>query len=504
MEIKMFFKYLARKLTLLLAVSIGICTVLTCLSKKTFLMEQVTESVNEGKRVMSLMDLEVINNYTSSNLNKIASSLGILSRVKPNSIIEKNGRLVAPSRDWAVLGGTGGEDLLCDMSIFDGIDYYGDLVVCTSYWRNSNYFVPEKIEIHSYDEKKEEGYLKDKIEFEKPHYVNVSGNGDYWYCCDTTKIISFSCVQNYSEYEIDEDLGGEYKRVEDFYDASVYYKSIKGFLKYECYEYVYDGAGDYRMITKYEVDAWKNGKKVLLPVYITFSVVTVVVAAFLALIDYKKREKFLFQKNLTSSLAHDLKSPLMVISGYVENITENTNPEKNEAYVKSIGQNVVHMNEIIQNILHLNELENKKKKKMTMDKCQIAPIVKALLEMKQKQMGDKNVEAVIVGDATIKCNKDAISRALDNLLSNAVNYSEPGKKVDIIIDTEQLIINNYFSGDIECSIKKLTEPFVKGSESRTSGGTGLGLNIAKSVMDIHGFKMRIEIDNNIFKIRVKW
>ena len=150
MEIKMFFKYLARKLTLLLAVSIGICTVLTCLSKKTFLMEQVTESVNEGKRVMSLMDLEVINNYTSSNLNKIASSLGILSRVKPNSIIEKNGRLVAPARDWAVLGGTGGEDLLCDMSIFDGIDYYGDLVVCTSYWRNSNYFVPEKIEIHTF------------------------------------------------------------------------------------------------------------------------------------------------------------------------------------------------------------------------------------------------------------------------------------------------------------------------------------------------------------------
>ena len=48
MEIKMFFKYLARKLILLLAVSIGICTVLTCLSKKTFLMEQVTESVNEG------------------------------------------------------------------------------------------------------------------------------------------------------------------------------------------------------------------------------------------------------------------------------------------------------------------------------------------------------------------------------------------------------------------------------------------------------------------------
>jgi signal transduction histidine kinase len=139
-----------------------------------------------------------------------------------------------------------------------------------------------------------------------------------------------------------------------------------------------------------------------------------------------------------------------------------------------------------------------------MEKCQITPIVRALLEMKQKQMSDKNIEAIVVGDATVKCNKDAMSRALDNLISNAVNYSEQGKKIEIIIDSDQMIINNYFSDKIECNIKKLTEPFVKGSESRTAGGTGLGLNIAKTVMDIHGFRMRIEIENNMFKIRIKW
>ncbi len=500
----MYIKYLIRKLAVLLMISFGICTILTCLTKKTFLMEQVTESVNEGKRVMSNMDMEVINNYNSSNLDKIASSLGILSRVKPNSIVVKNGRLVAPNINWAVLGGTGDENLLCQMSVFDELDCYGDLVVCTSYWRNSYYFVPNKIEIYSYDEKRGEVYLKDKKELDRPSYVNVSGNGNYWYCYDQTKVISFSCVQNYTDAEIDEDLGDEYKRVEDYYDASVYYKSIDGFLKYECYEYVYDGTGDYQLITKYQVDAWENGKKVLLPAYIAFFAISVVVAAFLSLVDTKKREQFLFQKSLTSSLAHDLKSPLMVISGYVENITENTNPEKNEAYVQSIGMNVVHMNEIIQNILHLNELENKKKRKLIMEKCQIAPIVRALLEMKQKQMSEKDIEAIVVGDATVKCNKDAMTRALDNLISNAVNYSEQGKKIEIIIDSDQMIINNYFSDKIECNIKKLTEPFVKGSESRSAGGTGLGLNIAKSVMDIHGFRMRIEIENNMFKIRIKW
>ena len=245
-------------------------------------------------------------------------------------------------------------------------------------------------------------------------------------------------------------------------------------------------------------------KKVLLPVYITFSVATVVVAAFLALIDYKKREKFLFQKNLTSSLAHDLKSPLMVISGYVENITENTNPEKNEAYVKSIGQNVVHMNEIIQNILHLNELQSKKHKKLAMEKCDIGLMIRSLLEMKEKQIKDKNVEVVVVGSAVIRCNKDAFSRAMDNLLGNAVTYSEEGKNIEVILDSGQMIINNYFNHSIEVNVKKLTEPFVKGNESSTSVGTGLGLNIAKSVMDLHGFKTRVEIENNIFKVRIKW
>lgn len=494
----MYIKYLIRKLAVLLVISFGICTIFTCLCKKTFLMEQVTESVNDGKRVMSKMNLEVMNNYITSNISDIASSLGILSRVKPHSIVvDWRDRVIAPHSEWAVLCGAGETDLLCEISKFEGVDYNNDLVICTAYWRNEYYFEPCKIEIYAHD-KKHGLNLKEERTF------NNLGSHSYRYCDEQNKIVTFSCAQDYSEAEIEEDLGDEYKRVEDYYDASVYYKSIDGFLKYECYEYVYDGTGDYRLITKYQVDAWENGKKVLLPAYMAFFAISVVVAAFLSLVDTKKREKFLFQKSLTSSLAHDLKSPLMVISGYVENITENTNPEKNEAYIQSIGMNVVHMNDIIQNILHLNELENKKKRKLIMEKCQITPIVRALLEMKQKQMSDKNIEAIVVGDATVKCNKDAMSRALDNLISNAVNYSEQGKKIEIIVDSDQLIINNYFSDKIECNIKKLTEPFVKGSESRTAGGTGLGLNIAKTVMDIHGFRMRIEIENNMFKIRIKW
>ena len=79
-----------------------------------------------------------------------------------------------------------------------------------------------------------------------------------------------------------------------------------------------------------------------------------------ALISHKNYEKLRYQQILTNSLAHDLKSPITVVSGYVENIEQNICPEKKDAYISSIGQNVGHMNDIISNIIELSKLETNK------------------------------------------------------------------------------------------------------------------------------------------------
>ena len=94
-------------------------------------------------------------------------------------------------------------------------------------------------------------------------------------------------------------------------------------------------------------------------------------------------------------------------------------------------------------------------------------------------------------------------RIFDNLLGNICKYSQPGTRVYLNVDTqgEELVISfrNISRYSLNITSEELMERFVRGDSSRHTDGSGLGLSIAKNLVELQKGKMEIVIDGDLFK-----
>ena len=95
-------------------------------------------------------------------------------------------------------------------------------------------------------------------------------------------------------------------------------------------------------------------------------------------------------------------------------------------------------------------------------------------------------------------------RVLSNLLSNVVKYAHPGTRVylDLLrLDKAVVLsIKNISSEELNISAEELTERFVRGDTSRNTEGSGLGLNIAQSLMQLQHGSLELTVDGDLFKV----
>ena len=95
-------------------------------------------------------------------------------------------------------------------------------------------------------------------------------------------------------------------------------------------------------------------------------------------------------------------------------------------------------------------------------------------------------------------------RVLSNLLSNIVKYALPGTRVYVEIhrlETGTLLsLKNISREELNISADELTERFVRGDASRNTEGSGLGLNIAQSMMELQKGRLNLFVDGDLFKV----
>ena len=215
-----------------------------------------------------------------------------------------------------------------------------------------------------------------------------------------------------------------------------------------------------------------------------------------------------YRKALMSSMAHDLKTPLTVMSGYAENLKENIQTEKREHYADAILENTVYMNGIISDILGLAKLEEESAKN-SLTKLDFCEIAKAQAERIKPLLEEKNITLNIEGSFLRKADKASLERVLDNLLSNAAKYTKEGGKINIYAKDKPFskhifVVENTPFDKIDIKAKKLWEPFVKGDQSRSEkNGTGLGLSIVKNILNNQGFRSKIKLKDGWFKVIIK-
>lgn len=258
-----------------------------------------------------------------------------------------------------------------------------------------------------------------------------------------------------------------------------------------------------------DIDFYRDMADVLIVFYLICAVIAIIVGLVIGYIMYGRKllpyEMDGYRRRTTNAMAHDLKSPLMAISGYAENLKNISDNDKTLEYAENIIDSVKSMNMMISNILELSKLEDSKTRLDRTD-VNIKNIVDECLINYQSMMAAKNMDVNISGEAKVLADANWMKHLVDNLVSNAVKYGKEGTKIDICISNEDMCIMNNFDYEMSVDKDKLLEPFVKGDSARTGAeGNGLGLGIAKNIVDMHGFIMNIDIsEDKAFTVKIKF
>lgn len=203
---------------------------------------------------------------------------------------------------------------------------------------------------------------------------------------------------------------------------------------------------------------------------------------------YKKGEELeRLRKETTNALAHDLKTPLSIISGYTQNLIENVHTEKREHYAGSIQANVNRMDKIIREMLELSRLESDFSP-IRFENVSLGEVCAEIINRYNQVCAERFIVTCLEGDASVKVDKSLIARVIDNFFINALDSTPERGIIRIKIFDNKLEIYNSGSYIPEEKMNEIWLPYKKtdGSRSNTKG-TGLGLSISRAILELYKF-----------------
>ena len=210
------------------------------------------------------------------------------------------------------------------------------------------------------------------------------------------------------------------------------------------------------------------------------------------------------RKEMTDALAHDLKTPLSIISGYAQNLEENVHSEKRDHYASHININVNRMDKIIGKMLEMSKLESDSFD-LKLEEISLEKISKNVINRYSQLCDEKSISISLDGDALIKADKSLIDRVIDNFIINAIENTPKDGRISIRILDDRLEVYNSGSHIAEDKIKEVWYPYKKvDAERSNTKGTGLGLSISRTILELHGFSYGAENSEDGVIFCFKW
>lgn len=230
------------------------------------------------------------------------------------------------------------------------------------------------------------------------------------------------------------------------------------------------------------------------------------------LMSEKLKRKDEQEKNIFRNITHELKSPITSISGYAQILSEDSfqDEEFKEIAIKRIVHECNRMNELVGTLLdiskQISDLED-----YSFENVDLKYILSDVLQADLVRIKEKSLEIISeANDISINGNKQYLYILLNNLVENAVKYSNNNSKIVIELkEFNDYIIFSILSEGKSIPIEKkesIFEPFVKvdGANKNKKNSHGLGLYICKNIIEAHNGTIELEVDGNKSKFIAKF
>jgi len=213
------------------------------------------------------------------------------------------------------------------------------------------------------------------------------------------------------------------------------------------------------------------------------------------------------RREFVANVSHELRTPLTTIKSYVEALDDGAleEPELAKRFVGVIRAESNRMIRLVNDLLHLSRLDSNQER-LRPTEVNVREMLEEVSDRFSFQMQQKGIGGSVLiedGIETAWFDRDQIDQVLDNLMSNAIKYTQEGGHIEISArkptpDTVSISVKDNGIGIPEKDQARIFERFyrVDKARSRNMGGTGLGLSIAREIIKAHGGTIELESELN--------
>ena len=214
---------------------------------------------------------------------------------------------------------------------------------------------------------------------------------------------------------------------------------------------------------------------------------------------------------LITNVSHDLKTPLTSIINYVDLLKkEDIQGEKAQEYIEVLDRKSQRLKKLTEDLVEASKASTGTLT-VNAERLGMGQLVDQALGEYNAKFEAANLTLLSTlppQELYVKADGRHVWRILDNLLGNCVKYAMPGTRVYLeLLKWDGNVIfslKNVSASQLNVPPEELMERFVRGDESRTTEGSGLGLSIARSLTEVQGGSFRLSIDGDLFKASVSF
>lgn len=217
------------------------------------------------------------------------------------------------------------------------------------------------------------------------------------------------------------------------------------------------------------------------------------------------------KNDLVVYLAHDLKTPLTSVIGYLTLLRDENriSEDLREKYLSISLEKAEHLEDLINEFFEITRF-NFSNITLEYSRVNLTRLLEQLTYEFKPMFLEKNLKCVLetAQDTMIRCDVNKMQRVFDNLLKNAVNYSFDGTSIHIIATQEENTLRIKFTNSGNTiskeKLERIFEQFYRLDTARSSksGGAGLGLAIAKEIVELHNGSITAESENETVSFQV--